>query len=840
MNSIPTFLHETKVASLWFIRSLKKGDWVWLMLAIIIASATVTVVKQLGESVQQSMLRKASESLGADLVIRSSQPIDKQWQIRAEELGLKTSTTISVVTMAVTYDANQEAHFQLINLTGISDTQPLRGSWTPSDEIPFQPLNDNNIWLDPSLFSLLPLNQDSEITLGTKTFKLGGSLTSPALISPMANIAPVVWIKKQQLEQIGLMGPGSRINYSLSVAGADPAVKRFANELQQTNNGAWQIMSAEAPSEDLGNSLDTAWLFLDLSALSAVLVAGMSILIASRFYLSRWKQSIALMRAFGAHNAKMNRLFALQMTWIAAISSFIGIWLGYVISLGMEPLLADYFDPLVIASPVQAMITGFFSGLLVLWTFAWQAFHSVVKTPPMQVLKSTPDQKQNWHWFISFLLLIGLISLMLNLHNLHWIILGILVTSIVLYGVALLMMQLLALLQKRSSGWLKIALSNIAKESSLVKIQLISVGMVLFVLMLMTFVRQDLITNWKSSLPANTPNAFAINIQPDQKPQVDEILAQTQMKTDAPMVRGRLVKKNDVEIDINQFQEERAQRLLRREANIAVMDTIPEHNKIIQQTEISDSTLPVVSVEKGIAELFGLKIGDTLTFNISGLDYKYVLTSLREVKWQSFQLNFFFIIEPAEDRVLPISYLSNFKLVDIENSTASNEQMNSNELTKQLAQQTPGVLLIDVRKILQQIQDIMDQAGLAVTALYSFTLIASLIVLFTATLASQQSRIQSWLLLRTIGAKNHEIFKIGLTEFFFLGGLAGLFAATLAQAASMLISHFLLKIPAEIDIVLWITSMLLGGGIFFIIGLVTQWSYLQKSPRDLKTFLSDN
>ncbi len=98
------------------------------------------------------------------------------------------------------------------------------------------------------------------------------------------------------------------------------------------------------------------------------------------------------------------------------------------------------------------------------------------------------------------------------------------------------------------------------------------------------------------------------------------------------------------------------------------------------------------------------------------------MTSIRKVQWQSFRLNFFFIVQPEADRLLPISYIGNFALAD--------RSVDVNALTQQLAQQAPGVLLIDARRILTQVQTIMSQASWAVSGLYGFTLLASLIVLF--------------------------------------------------------------------------------------------------------------
>ncbi|QCU90539.1 ABC transporter permease [Thiomicrorhabdus sediminis] len=826
------YAQEALTASKWFYRSLLKGDWLWLIIAVVIASATVTVVKQLGETVQQSMLLKAAESLGADLVLESSRPIDEKWPQKAQQLGLKSNQSISTVTMAMVENNVQSApKFQLVRINGISQVSPLRGNYQINRALPYRTLDNGLIWVEPKLIDLLQLTSDSQVTLGNQKFSLGGSVQSASLVTPFNSLAPNIYMTLENLQQIGLLGVGSRAKYRLNIAGDNAALGEFAQLLEQNKKPHWEIFSASAPSEDLGRSLDTAWLFLDLSALSAVLVAGLSILIASRFYLTRWQNSMALMRAFGANNGQMYRLFSWQLSWIALFSSLIGIMLGYLISLALEPILSDYFTPLAEVNPMTALISGFISGFLVLWTFAWQAFQQALKVAPIQILKAVPSSPHAIHWFISFALLLLLISLMLNSDLIHWIVLGVMFTGIGFWLVAKLLIKWMQWLQLSSRGWFRIALSNLNKQPGLVTIQLISVGMVLFVLMLMTFVRQDLLQNWQASLPQNTPNAFVINIQPEQKAQVDTILSSVADKTEAPMVRARLIKKNQTILQADQMPSDRAQRLLQREANIAVLEDIPSHNEITAQIDRSQLQYPGVSVEQEIAELFDIKLGDILYFNISGQRLAYQVWSFRQVTWQSFQLNFFFIIEPVAERLLPISYLSNFHLSD------ADTKVSATTLTQQLAVQTPGVLLIDVRQVMKQIQDIMEQASWAVSGLYGFTLLASIAVLFTATLASQQSRLQTWLLLRTLGAQNHIIIKIGLSEFAFLGALTGVFAATFAQIASLLISQFLLKTTPTLDPLLWLYSVLFGALLLLLIGLITQWNYLHKNPVKLKRLM---
>jgi len=235
--------------------------------------------------------------------------------------------------------------------------------------------------------------------------------------------------------------------------------------------------------------------------------------------------------------------------------------------------------------------------------------------------------------------------------------------------------------------------------------------------------------------------------------------------------------------------------------------------------------MPRVSVEQGIADLFDLQLNDRLTFDLGGQQRHYRLDSIRQVEWQSLRLNFFFIIQPQADVSLPIAYISNFALKPL--------AIQANQLTQQLAQAAPGVLLIDAEKVLAQIQTIMTQASWGVSALYGFTLVASLIVLFTATLASQQSRVQSWMLLRTLGANHATLVKVGLSEFIILGALAGLLAATLAQLASLLISQWLLDMPVHFNPILWLTSLVVGVLILLTIGWLTQWRYLKHSSRQM-------
>ncbi|WFE68928.1 ABC transporter permease [Thiomicrospira sp. R3] len=822
-------LSSLLASSRWFWRGFKRGDWLWLWLAVVIASASVTLVEQLAQTVHKSMLTKAAESLSADLVLRSTRPIDPQWRQQAMEQGLETSYQISFTTMAM-HSTEQDDEFQMVLLKGIEANYPLRGALSSERGLDINQLSADQVLADPQLRGLLNVQPGQRLLLGRGEFEIADWLAGQDVFqATFSQFAPQVIMPLSVVQDLGLIGPGSRVNYELGLAGDLRTLDAFAKTLEQQNHAHWQIQSARAPTDDLERAMDTAWLFLDLSALATVLIAGLAILIASRFYLQRWTASMALMRAAGASNRQLTGLFALQLTYLALLGSVIGVLIGQGLFYLARPILSEYFVPLVIPGYSSAILIGLISGTLALWTFAWPAFRQATQVSPLRVLRQA-ENKTNVLVLIgvSLMLLIALMGLLLSNQLLVWAVPALFISAGLLYLLAKLLLIGLQRLQPYTQGWLRLAIAALARSPGLVTLQLISLGLVIFILVLMSFVRQDLLQSWQASLPQDAPNTFVMNIQPDQQPEFAALITQFDIEAElVPMVRGRLIEVNQTPIHPQDQTENRARRLLEREANIAVLNQPPAYNKITAKLDNAQrqADMPFVSVEAEMAALFGLQLGDILTFDLIGQAFNYQITSFREVEWQSFRLNFFFVLEPQADRLLPVTYITNFR------SDLSPEA--TSQLRRQLNQQLSGVLWVDAREMIAQIQLIMNQASMAVSILYLFTLVSSLIVIFTATRASQLGRIRSWLLLRTLGAQQSDIVKIGLTEFVLIGVLAGLFAASLGQITSLLIGHFWLGVSPQLNPTLWLVSIVASALLLLAIGWLTQRKPLTQTPKQL-------
>lgn len=802
------------IAALWLQRGLKKGDWLWLWIAVLLASLTVTLVTLLSSTVEQSMLRQAATTLGADAELRSTRPIEAKWRQKAKQLGLETSQTVSLVTMLPT----ESGDFQLVSLKAVDKAYPLRGEGF------VRPIE--NAWLKLEHRLALKFPTVQQVQVGKLSLSLQTSY-QPKILQGMSALAPEALMPLALLEETGLLGPGSRVSYQLSIKAEvhqANALKSWLADLEAENNPAWQIISAKAPNEDLQTALQRAQDFLQLAALSAVIVSGLAILIASRFYLQQWQNQIGLLRALGATQRQIRNLFAWQLSLLAWLASGLGVLLGFGFFWLVQPWLHDFFDEVVLGSTGSALGLGIVAGTLVLWSFAWPAYRQVVALQPMQILRAWRPAGQTLDLVLGGLGLSILIAFMLGFERWFVVLGGLILVGLSFYMAAWLLLRGLQRMQGHAKGWFKIALSSVTRNPAHFQLQVIAFGLVLFVLMAMTLVRGNLLAQWQASLDKDTPNTFIMNVQPDQASVVKTIFDQAQLKPNlVAMARGRLVAVNDQALLVEEQTSNRARRLLAREANIALMPEVPEHNFIDQGTRDLQQG---VSVEIGIAQTFGIQLGDRLTFDFLGHQVTLPVTSFRGVVWQSFQLNFFFILPDSYKTQLPYSYIGNVHL--------TSDSQDSLNLSQQINDQAPGVLVIEVGPIMAQLQDIMNQASWAVTLLYAFTLLASFVVLLAAILASQQGRLQSWLLLKTLGLQHSRVVKIGLTEFLLLGAVAGVIAASFAQLASGLMSVYLFKFEWQWQGDIWFMSLVLGMSTLVLLAAITQSPYLKLSPLALK------
>jgi putative ABC transport system permease protein len=322
------------------------------------------------------------------------------------------------------------------------------------------------------------------------------------------------------------------------------------------------------------------------------------------------------------------------------------------------------------------------------------------------------------------------------------------------------------------------------RRSGFAVMQITALGIAIMAILLIFLLKQDLLNAWRGNIPLNAPNRFMINVQDDQKINLARLIESSGAPKPEfyPMVRGRLVQVNGVDISPSSYTDENAKRLVDREFNLSYTDQLPAGNRILSGQWIAGNQ-PQISIESGIAKTLKLKLGDQLTYEVAGDTVSAPITSIRKLDWSSMRVNFFVIMPPALLQSMPQSWITSYY-----------QAPNLDNLDFQINQAYPNVTMVDVSASLQQIQDVLNKLSTALGLLFIFTLMAAILVLMTAMAATQDERYRNAALLKAIGASQKMLKQIAITELFIIGSVAGLLAGISAGVAAWCLGRYVMEI----------------------------------------------
>jgi putative ABC transport system permease protein len=318
-----------------------------------------------------------------------------------------------------------------------------------------------------------------------------------------------------------------------------------------------------------------------------------------------------------------------------------------------------------------------------------------------------------------------------------------------------------------------------------VQISALAVG--LLALVLLVLLRTDLIASWRNATPPDAPNRFVINVQPEQGDAFQKALrdAGVQRFDWYPMIRGRLVRINGESVNPEDFASDRAQRLVDREFNLSNTATLPEHNPVSSGRWV-DNEPDAISVEDGLAEELGLKLGDRLGFDIAGQITEGRITSFRKVDWGSMRVNFFVVFPVAQVPDVPVSFISAFRAPEVAAG-------GTNGFDNALVRQFPNITNVDMSQTIAQVQRVLGQVISAVEFLFAFTLAAGLVVLLSAITATRGEREREFAILRAVGAGSKLLRQVQRIELLGVGLLAGFLASVVAVAVGWALARFVFQ-----------------------------------------------
>jgi len=805
-----------------------------LFLALVVAVASLTAVSFFTNRIQQAMNFQATELLAADLVLSSRYELPPDLQQQVQNAGLQQAKTLSFRSMAVS-----EEDFVLVQLKAVNSAYPLRGTLRisetplgeeyPTEQTPAQ----SKIWVEDRLLYRLNKQVGDNIQLGSQHFEIAQVLRyEPDRGGSLIQLAPRVMMNLDDVAATGLVAPGSRVQHRLLLAGEVDQVKTLRQQLEQQAERAgaanqWDIQGVEDARPELRSALTQAERFLSLAALVAVILAGAAIAVAARQFALRQADAAAIMRCLGATQDFINRLYLFRLLALGLIASSVGCAVGYLLHLGLSKLLTAFFVTELPSPDASPILLGLVTGLLTLFSFAWPAVLRLRSIPPLRVLRRDLGLPPPSVWQVLLLASLGMGAL------LWWLAGEIKLAGFMLGGVAALLLLLLtaayvlvkalSFFRYHSQAAWRFGLANLARRAQSSSVQLAGFGLGIMALLLLAIVRVDLLGSWQTTLDENTPNHFLLNIQPHEVNTVQQRFTDIGIQTELyPMIPGNLLRINGRAVSVDDYDNPRAKRLASRAFNLSWSATLPDNNTLQEGEWWDENRRGVASIESGIAETLGIKLGDELTYRIGAQEISVKIANLREVDWDSFQVNFFVVTSPDVLASVPTTSICSFHLPD-----------SQTRWLLELVRDFPAITVLNVGALLKQVKSIMERASLAIEYVFMLTLLAGLLVLYAAIQASHEERLQEAAILRTLGAGRKHIIVGLLTEFVTLGLLAGLLAASMASFLGFALSTWVFDLPYQFNMGVWLIGLMGGAVGVGIAGLLGTQHVLKQPPAEV-------
>jgi len=771
------FLRLLNLATRQLLRDARAGELRVLFFALLVAVAASTAIGYFGARLNGAMLLRATEFLGADLVVEGSSPA-KPEQIQAGEALKLDHAQIVVFSTVIATDAG----IQLSSIKAVDTAYPLRGELKSAADL-YQPEEvgqgpkPGEAWAESRLFPAVDLKIGGDIDVGSKTLKLTRVLTyEPDRAGNFYSLTPRVMINIADLQATGVVQPGSRVSYREMWSGPPEALAAYRKAIEPGLEPHQEIKDARDGSQQIGGALGKAERYLNMASLVAVLLAGVAVaLSAARFAVRRFDAS-ALMRCLGLSRNEALVLFSLQLAMLGLLASLSGALLGWLAQLALFALLHDLLPATVPAGGILPALAGIGTGLVALAGFALPPLAALGRVPPLRVLRRDmlPIPASSWLVYGAALLALGLIMWRLSLDLVLTFALlgGGVIAALVLGGLLLLTLKSLRrLLAGASLPW-RLGLGQLLRYPLAAAGQSLAFGLILLSMGLIALLRGELLDTWQNQLPKDAPNYFVLNVLPDQKDAFAQQISKLSPHAAPlyPVVPGRLMNINDEPVNNFVTKDSRGENATRRDLNLTWAATLPEGNTLTAgnwwATDGETSAVPGVSVETKLAESLQIKLGDKLSFTVGGLSRDAVVTSLRDVNWDTFQPNFFIIFQPGTLQDLPTTYMTSFYL------PAGNDKQ-----IVELSRTFPAISLLGVEALLAQVRSILDQVTLAVQFVLLFVLAAGVAVLFSGLQSTLDERIRQGALVRALGAERALLIKARRIEFGLLGAVSGLLAA---------------------------------------------------------------
>ena len=832
------------------------GELRLLFLALIMAVTSVTGIALFTDRLEQALLAESANMLAADRVLSGRDEAPAEWIEEARSRNLRTAETMSFGSMVFSDDGNV-----LVSAKAVSNEYPLRGklivaerafgAGAPIDGGPAQ----GEVWVESRVLPALNADIGDILYVGNAQLKV----TRVIVQEPdrqqggmMDNAGPRLMLNTADVPETEVIQVGSRVSYRYLFAGDSQGLADYEQWLDERTNGEFRLRDVRDESAEVADALNKAESFLMLGSLFAVLLAGVAIALTARRYAERHFDYVAILKTLGCTSGQIMSLYMSIQVVLVIVAILIGSFLGW----GIHALILQALQAVISVNLPPAGVTPYIIGsmtaIICLLSFALPPLLALRKTSPLRVLRKDLDDNTLGAKLPYGIGLIGSLVLVL------WYSQDVLLTSILVlavFGVVLVLSGISWLLlrssssvgMKAGSAW-KLAMSATRRRRKQNILQVLVFSLTIMSLLILALLRTDLIRDWQAQLPENTPNHFLMNVTETQVPGIEGFFRNNGVEPNQffPMMSAGVTRINGETPILRRDEDEEQSNLTERSAGteqapepddaltgederprtvsnrqVTWTNRLPLDNQIVEGQWWGNEAQPgFVSLEDDYAERLGAKIGDVMEFDVGqGRLIEATVQSLRTVRWDNMQPNFFIIFSPGSLEGLGGTYLSTALM-----------QEEQKALINGLLQQFPTIVVIEIDALIQQIQNIIAQVTSAIELIAFLVLACGALVLLACVRATLDERFRENAILRTLGAGRRLILSSLFIEFASIGLIAGVIATVGAETSLYYLQTQVFQQDFNLHYWVWLAGPIIGMAVIAALGVMATRRVVNTSP----------
>ena len=797
-----------------FIREIRSGYLTSMLLSLVLAVTIVSGISLFTDRLEKVLSSETKEFLGGDLKFESNEQNIKK---SLEKLNLKDSQSSEMAIFASVIFSDEE--MQLSSIKAVDSSYPLIGELELQNNSGTFKTRKNpapgTLWIDERLKNLLSLEYGDKVYLGDSTFIFSATIIyEPDRGSTNFAFAPKTIINLEDLDKTNIIQPGSRVEYNYIFKGSNAEISLIRDTLEKNKNQGDDIESLDEDSSSLGRTIERSENFFLLGGLIAVLLSACTIGISSQRFARRHVSYVAILKTLGMNILQIRGLYLLLFFYTTLLTLILGLSLGWILQSNFISLMDSYFPSELPAPSTYPLYITCLTVIICQFGFIYPHISKLLDISPMRVLKNDISFNQNitpvfFMGLLAFLLLLylytGLIDLSLIIFS------GVVLFSA--FGIGLVYIMLgNSKLGLGAKDPFNLAVSELRRRKLSNSFQIFAFTVAIGLSLVTFSASQNLLGSWQDSIPEDSPNNFAININEEDKKGMKEFLSKEDIETNIfyPVANAQIIRANDQENKID------------RNFNISWILSLPEQNEIVEGEWFQNDKQNGISISDDISERYDLKLNDDVIIQMEDSSIETYVQSIRAVNWESFSPNFFVIGHPSLFEGKSSTHITSFFIPKAKQKVAA-----------ELMREFRTVSVFSVEELIKQVREIVDQVTKALNSILLLTCLSALFLAFAALQDGFDQRRHQAAILRTLGATSKFVKTSSLIEFSILGLLSGILGSVIAHTAVYFIESLVFETIPGFYIEIWIMGPIIGMCIVSGLCLYLVNGLMKQSPKDL-------